>query len=925
MALTPEQQKLKDLKDLRAEFEAYRKDYESLSGKKMPNPFPNQDLKQFISGFKDIDEATKVMSSQIRSVRKEINALDNTFDSIKGIVKDISNELQFNTSVLKKTRQQFSKIRGIVSEIEYLNADIASASKDDIARLKQKNKAAFISLGLRKKELEQEINAERGNLTNSQIAAGFGGRALKEKQELLGLTNDEIGLEASVNNELELQEQRINNINSGLGISGNLVAGLGGFLEKIGFKGMASGVDKAKKKMEALSFELSKGGEEAVNFEGKFKVLGAGLSSLGSTLTGLFSDPLFYIGLLAKAVQKLGHLFTHIDHAVSNVGKTLGLSRESAHQMTMEMKSAAAASGDTFLNMDRMVDAQLKISKALGTNVRLTDEQLGNQARLAEFVGLQDDELANVYRSTLLTGQSQEQLYDTVVDTNDSIFTSNQLFKEASGVTGQIAMNLGNNPALIAKAVAEAKRLGITLSQAASMADSTLDFESSIAAEMEAQVLTGRNLNLNKARELAFANDLEGAAAEMLKQVGSVAEFQGESRLAQQAMAKALGLSVDELSNQLVAREANLKIEARALELAKGGVVTEQNRLQALRENQTISERLGNATKKIGDFFGGLIAPAVEFVADKLEYAMAMFGGIFGNANKTKKELDGMSEPVAEAVQKGEELKSKFSGIIDTLKSAFGTMGDYPVLSTIGAIAGGVIAFKGLKALKGKVGSLLGLKTGKLGSNPNNPMFVSMTGASSSIMDMFRGKKGPGNMLSKAKNMIKMPKMPNMLKGIGPKLLKGSGILSLVGAGVDLVGNLSSVAQNEDKGIGDALARTLDENKFMALGAAIGSVVPGVGTLIGAGIGGILDFANKQVLGEKGMVTESLDTPMAAGGIVTKPTRALVGEAGAEAVIPLREFYAKMDELINVVKDGGDVVMDGRKVGTTLQLASYKL
>ena len=226
---------------------------------------------------------------------------------------------------------------------------------------------------------------------------------------------------------------------------------------------------------------------------------------------------------------------------------------------------------------------------------------------------------------------------------------------------------------------------------------------------------------------------------------------------------------------------------------------------------------------------------------------------------------------------------------------------------------------------RSKLGSLLGIKTGKLGSNPNNPMFVSMSGASSSILDMLNPKKkGPGNILKKAKN-FKIPKMPNMLKGIGPKLLKGSGILSLVGAGVDLVGNLSSVAQNEDKGIGDALARTLDENKFMALGAAIGSVVPGVGTLIGAGIGGILDFANKQVLGEKGMVTESLDTPLATGGIVTKPTRALVGEAGPEAVIPLREFYAKMDELINVVKEGGDVVMDGRKVGSTLQLASYKL
>jgi len=69
---------------------------------------------------------------------------------------------------------------------------------------------------------------------------------------------------------------------------------------------------------------------------------------------------------------------------------------------------------------------------------------------------------------------------------------------------------------------------------------------------------------------------------------------------------------------------------------------------------------------------------------------------------------------------------------------------------------------------------------------------------------------------------------------------------------------------------------------------------------------------------------EAAPIPLATGGIVQSPTNAIVGEAGAEAVIPLREFYAKMDELINVVKQGGDVYMDGNKVGSAMVLSTYK-
>jgi hypothetical protein len=64
---------------------------------------------------------------------------------------------------------------------------------------------------------------------------------------------------------------------------------------------------------------------------------------------------------------------------------------------------------------------------------------------------------------------------------------------------------------------------------------------------------------------------------------------------------------------------------------------------------------------------------------------------------------------------------------------------------------------------------------------------------------------------------------------------------------------------------------------------------------------------------------------MATGGIVTQPTRALVGEAGAEAVVPLNEFYKKFDELIAVVNKGGNVYLDSTKVGTAMAVGTYKV
>jgi hypothetical protein len=73
----------------------------------------------------------------------------------------------------------------------------------------------------------------------------------------------------------------------------------------------------------------------------------------------------------------------------------------------------------------------------------------------------------------------------------------------------------------------------------------------------------------------------------------------------------------------------------------------------------------------------------------------------------------------------------------------------------------------------------------------------------------------------------------------------------------------------------------------------------------------------------------------AEGGIITKPVyNATIGEAGKEAVLPLNEFYSRIDntkmvtlleKLIATVEKGGNVYVDGTLVGNTTVMANSKM
>jgi hypothetical protein len=112
----------------------------------------------------------------------------------------------------------------------------------------------------------------------------------------------------------------------------------------------------------------------------------------------------------------------------------------------------------------------------------------------------------------------------------------------------------------------------------------------------------GKNINLQKARELAYNGDIAGSMEAGLEAAGGIEEFGKMDYYQKQAVAKALGVSVAELQ-KMAAHEENLK--------GIHGVAAQQYETMA-----TLTNTIGNSlTGKIAKGLGGMILSGAQFGA----------------------------------------------------------------------------------------------------------------------------------------------------------------------------------------------------------------------------------------------------------------------------------------------------------------------
>ena len=319
---------------------------------------------------------------------------------------------------------------------------------------------------------------------------------------------------------------------------------------------------------------------------------------------------------------------------ITEMAKGLNMTKAEAEAVKQNFAVIARDTGDIRVNSVRIGKANAALNQQLGTGVMFSGDMLTTFSKLTEIVGISAESAGNLAFQAQNSGKNFREVEESVLGASYEmqrgvgIQLDMKGVLEATGkVTGQVRANLGATPELIAKAVTAAKLLGTELETIVNAGKAQLDFESSIASEMEAELLTGKQLNLERMRAAALAGDQATVAAELAKNVGTHAEFSKMNVLQQEALAKAMGMSSDEMANMLFDQET-MGMNAKELRAqGKGELADKLEQLDA-------EERRNLAMEKFQTAIGDLAASLVP--------VMEIFGAIFETITGSKLFLGAM-------------------------------------------------------------------------------------------------------------------------------------------------------------------------------------------------------------------------------------------------------------------------------------------
>ena len=268
-------------------------------------------------------------------------------------------------------------------------------------------------------------------------------------------------------------------------------------------------------------------------------------------------------------------------------------------------------------------DAQTTISNianSFGLSVEESSKLARNVGRIAASTGMSTDEagkLVGLFTQTQgLTGDQAENLLlgaRQLAIAND--VAPDKVLSDIAADTELFARFSKDGGENLLRAAVQARKLGINLGDVAKTADGLLNFQDSLNKEIEASILLGRDVNLQRARELSLANDIEGLQEELVKQVGTEAEFNKLNRIQRDALASALDMDVASIQ-KLVSRQGE--------QLTLQGEI---NRLTA--ENEIPEETITGTAQLLADFkmIGMQLAEQVGPTLNRIVRGVANFTG----------------------------------------------------------------------------------------------------------------------------------------------------------------------------------------------------------------------------------------------------------------------------------------------------------
>ena len=593
------------------------------------------------------------------------------------------NQNKIDQEDIKILRDQTDALR----EAYNLRVNISSEAKSQLSLARQinifaqnqlANQSESLALNRKSSDIKRDINKANSleaKLTNEIKTAGV------DKAKIL---KEQLDLTTKIKLQLEKEEKSTKNINDAMGLTGGALSTInkmfGGALGDT--KGIEENTRKQLKSME-LQGKLSSGAVGTwANLKGKAQGFGVLTGEIGKSIGKNMVDPITILMMLFENSK-----------SINQFQNSLGVSYGHATALREEMSNVAAKSGEVYITSAKNQKSFGVLNQEMGFVADISGQTLTTMTFMNEKLGLGAKAASNLTMMFKLQGDNTETIASNTVDALNSqikmgnvTLTSKQILGEIANTTNAIKVSLGANPIAIGAAVIAAKQLGAELSDIDATMNSLLNFEQSINAELEFELVSGKQLNLEKARLLALNNDYAGVAEEVAKQGIDYAYMTGANRIEQELAAKALGYSREQLTKITLQQEMQ-NMSAQEIKDAYGDGAYEQ--YKAL----DASEKLAATLAKLKGIFSYAMV-ALTPIIDAFASLVAGITWLMSGATIIGETIGGWIQPIAAMVGHlgivGKILKGIAS--IAVLYAAYSAYGGLAARGPIGLIAGIIAA-----------------------------------------------------------------------------------------------------------------------------------------------------------------------------------------------------------------------------------------
>lgn len=797
----------------------------------------------------DIAQAARSLTEELKDQLGIRSRLNETERETLNLARQLQRSAQENSieignagnieRQIAKDKKLFLGIEREILDLKQISSAGEIKAAEKIAELtdsiQRKNLELGNATGDRAKELEKEIAIEEEILKNSLLDNK---EATKRLALAISMQKTSATLIANRQKESEIQRS----INDKMGVTGALVKGTGALMERLG---MRSGIfqDAMKESAEAMR-EMAEETVRANAGHSRAAIALKGLSIVAKGFAKALTDP-------AVIASGMLNTFLEINKTQTETTRLIG---KSATTFRNTLNTEVASLNDVLKVIN-------ETTKEIGLSAQaiFSAKTLAGMAEAVNMLGLTNKQATNLGLRADANSLSLEQFNDSVLAGADkmnilarSAVAPGVVLNDVLNTSDDIALSLGNNPEALGKAATAARTLGMELSKVDTIAEGLLDFESSIEAELEAQLLTGKDINLNKARELALNNDLAGLSLELAKNGASAAEFASMNRIQQNALAKSLGMSREELAKSIILQDKTNSLTNAQRQAVLGVEASELMQMD-------IQTKINKLTEK----FLSLLSPVLDTVLAITDNAYVL-GTLLGVV-----------------------ALSKLPALVQGMKS-FGM-----------AIKNGVMLLGRLVGVKAADAAATASQTAA-----NTTETASVVAQTTAKRSLFRTMSLGLKVMGRALGQFGVSAAPAI-----PVLLSIAAVIASIGlAALGLGYGFKMAAEGFVNIMNNA---SMDKLKpLFLLGPALMSIAAGLGAIALTGIAAIPALA-----------------ALSGFALAATPLIAVAGlfGDGDEESDGFARLEAKMDRLIEVVSAGGDVFLDGNKVGEAQVIGSYKL